>query len=371
MAYLRAGNRVFDFKLNCTYDNSNKVVWELKRMTSNSGEATFTFDGMIKGAQAWLYEHPTECVICTISDYDTEVTHTSDLGYYTSTTVGKDGNTYLNGDYKVDLVTRTDYKNGNSVTPYEADIKRFIEDEKNTPPDLLLKSYDADLTLGEARGKIVIIDLSPYPDAVGLTVNSFKVNTKPSTSSWYQETRTIENEVDLSEHTFGHGKMYIQDFLNLQRRNGTGTSATIKSGADGGSYQKDINTKKTYLTNAFNKALGDNDHNNWYLICTACRGWANSPYRKNLFFETVVVPNSTTIKETAGNQKGYDMRNYVKGIANGASSGGTYQRLGMVLNAFAGTETYDKDKTGTNRTLEQIIWENNYKGNGPLKKTTE
>lgn len=371
MAYLRAGNRVFDFKLNCSYENNN-VNWEFIRMTSNSGHKSFTFEGLITGAKAWLYEHPTECIICLISDYNTEVTHINDLGYYKNgetcsdgTVVGQKGCKFKSGDYKVDLVTKRDYKGGKSITPYEADIKRFIE--VNTPPDLLLKSYDADLTLGEARGKIVIIDLSPYPDADGLTVNSFKVNTKPSDTSWYQETRTVENEVALSKHGFGHGYMYIQDFLNLQRR---GSAGTIESGANGSDFAQDVQTKKDSLNTAFKKALNDADPYNWYLISTACRGWTNSTWYQNLHFETVVVPTSQNVRQQRGNHAGYDMRNYVKNIANNASSGGEYQRLGMVLNAYAGTETYKEGNTGTNRTLEQIIWENNYKGNGPLTKSS-
>lgn len=359
MAYLRAGNRVFDFKLSSAYDNSGNVSFNITRMVSNTTNATFDFGEMVKGAQAWLYEHPTECVICVISDYNTEITH-SNAGYYTANTSvvsNRDGKTYtyVAHDYKVNNLTRVNYNKGHELSPYEAGIKNFIETE--TPPDLLLKKYDENLTLGEARGKVVIIDLSPYPDPVGLAVEGFIVNTHPSYDSWFQDTRTIENEIALSTNKFGNGTMYIQDFLNLQRR-GTSGQHTIEDAANGGNFNTDVTKKKGYLDVAFAQAGGDTDHKNWYMISTAARGWVNSAYLTTLYYSNAATGNT------------YNINGYTKTIANNASSGGTYQRLGMVLNAFAGTETYKEGNTGTNRTLEQIIWENNYKGNGPLTKSS-
>lgn len=369
MAYLRAGNRVFDFKLSSAYDNSGNVSFNITRMIDNTHNATFDFGEMVKGAQAWLYEHPTECVICVISDFNTEITHSIDSYYSSATSVvsKRNGKTYTYDayDFKVNEQPRVDYNNGHELSPYEAGIKKFIEEE--TPTDLLLKKYDENLTLGEARGKVVIIDLSEYDDAYGCVVKDFVVNTHPSPTSWFQDTRTIENEIALTEHTFGNGKMYIQDFLNLQRRDTYNAGSwirpdnkpnTIQGASRSGNFDFDITKKKGYLDAAFAQACGDTDHKNWYLISTAARGWVNSTSLTTLYYSNAATGNT------------YNINGYTKNIANNASSGGTYQRLGMVLNAFAGTETYKEGNTGTNRTLEQIIWENNYKGNGPLTKSS-
>lgn len=369
MAYLRAGNRVFDFKLSSAYDNSGNVSFNITRMVTTTTNTTFDFGEMVKGAQAWLYEHPTECVICVISDFNTEIEHSIDDYYSSATSVvsKRNGKTYTYDayDFKVNEQERVNYNKGHELSPFEAGIKKFIEEE--TPPDLLLKKYDENLTLGEARGKVVIIDLSEYDDADGCVVKDFVVNTHPSPTSWFQDTRTIENEIALTEHTFGNGKMYIQDFLNLQRRDTYNAGSwirpdnkpnTIQGASRSGNFDFDITKKKGYLDAAFAQACGDTDHKNWYLISTAARGWVNSTSLTTLYYSNAATGST------------YNINGYTKNIANNASSGGTYQRLGMVLNAFAGTETYKEGNTGTNRTLEQIIWENNYKGNGPLTKSS-
>lgn len=366
-AYLRAGDRVFDFKLNSSGSGSN-VTWQLTRMTGSTTSQAFSFENMVSAAEDWLDEHQTECIICVLSDYNTSKTH-KDAGYYTASNAVAP---YVAHDYKVPSLSydlsRTSYKEG---------IRDYII--KHTPVNMLLLNYTPDVTIGEVRGKMVIINETEYDNPVGLCVKDFTVNTKPNNSSWYQDTRTIENEAALTEHTFGTGgTMYIQDFNNLQRR---GTAGTIESGATAGSstnFDADVEKKKGYITTAFEQAKNDNTITNWYLISTACRGWVNSTqttyqrYPNNLWYDWAVESGNTTTSESyqSKTRPKKDIRNYVKDIVNSRSKT-TYQRLGFVLSARVGQEAYNADATGTDRSLEQMIWENNYVGNGPLKKTAE
>ena len=358
-AYLRAGDRIFDFKLNST-DGTN---WELQRQTGNTTQSSFSFENMVLAAEDWLKEHQTECIICILSDYNTSKGNGNshiDCGYYGDS--GKPAATapYVTGDYIVPSISYY------MPQTYKSTIGSFVRE--HTPVAMQL-DYTADVTIGEVRGKMVLINETAYDNALGLCVTNpdFIVNTKPNNYTWYQDSRTIENEVALSEHDFGTGKIYIQDFLNLQRR---GTAGTVKSGANGGNYNTDIQKKKDYMDEAFERAKNDQTIDHWYLISTAARGWVNSGTYSNwptaLQYEWAVEPPTT-----GRNAKDYfNLRNYVKNIVNGRSKT-TYQRLGFVLSARVGGEAYSSTATGTDRSLEQMIWENNYVGNGPLKKTTE
>lgn len=359
-AYLRAGDRVFDFKLNSSGSGST-VTWQLTRMTGSTTSQAFSFENMVSAAEDWLDEHQTECIICVLSDYNTSKTH-KNAGYYTARNAVAP---YVAHDYKVPSLSydlsRTSYKRG---------IRDYIIE--HTPKNMLLLNYTPDVTLGEVRGKMVIINETEYDNPIGLCVKDFTVNTKPNNSSWYQDTRTIENEQALTEHAFGKGgTMYIQDFNNLQRR---GTEGTIESGKDAvddgtTNFDVDVEKKKGYITTAFEQAKTDNTITNWYLISTACRGWVNSTdqtyqkYPNNLWYDWAVENG------TERNIAKKDIRNYVKDIVNSRSKT-TYQRLGFVLSARVGQEDYKEGGTGTDRSLEQMIWENNYVGNGPLKKTS-
>ena len=353
-AYLAAGNRAFDFKLNAdTLDNG---LWALTREDENKKSVEFSFKNMVVAAQTWLTEHPTECVICFISDYNQIMPHTTDASAQYD----------ASGDFK--------WKEWQILRPYSDIYKKHIREFiiEQTPKSLLLASFDEKITLGEARGKMVIINASKYDNAIGLC-SQWKINTRPYNNNWFQETRVVENEVINKGYPFTNGNyggyIYVQDFNNLQRRGGTNN--TIKGGDNGRTtnFSFDAGTKINFVKEALNSARVDNDAVNWYYTSSACRGWAwnfTTPYGMCPYWLAAVTTRTQGRTTYNGYKIHAELMNYISKMPTDK-----YEKLGFVMNACVGKAPTEEGITGMSRTLEQMIWENNYVGNGPLKKTTE
>lgn len=280
-AYLNAGNRVFDFKP--TYSNGDWI--NARTMNYGYRQRSIDFEKMVKAADDWLKVHTTEFVIFVMSDYDWE----------------------------------------NASSGYKANLSAMLR--RIIPSSRLLESFNADITVDEARGKILVINASPCVDAIGISVEGWDLNISPKTHYVLfvpvedNDGRTTTNERNGKYCKMGNGQIWVQDYNNSHSNDDD---------------QK--NLKRGYINYTLGLSKENTTATNWYFNSIAYRHFtigSGINYSARTFRDEV----KTTIK---------------------AMSSTKYESCGIILQSYAA----DKDDT---QTLEDIIWANNYKADGPLK----
>lgn len=288
--YLNAGNRVFDFKP--TYDTYSGN-WYTNRVPNflRNPEAV-NFQQVIDASVAWLQKHTTEFIVFILSDNE----HTSTW----DATRGYSSQDYYNHAHEiVDLI----------------------------PERYLLKNFTSDVTIAQARGKILIINGTPCAQSVGLTVPEWRFNSKVSATSGAKSDSFFEND-GVSYNFSTGGKIWVEDFNNGANHD----ASTLKK-------------KEECIQGSIARAVQNTDESNiWHVTSLAFRHWSlGSDYT---YSDGAVrfIPYATTI---------------VQGL-----SSESYENCGIILQAYAG----GTKSSGVNgKTLEDIIWANNYKANGPMK----
>lgn len=290
-AYLNAGNRVFDFKP--TYSDGN---WINKRiMNAGYRQRTIEFKKMVEAADDWLKAHTTEFVIFIMSDYDWE-----------------------------------DENSG-----YGANLSAMLR--SIIPASRLMATFNPDITVEEARGKILIINASPCINPIGISATDWQLN--KAVKGTYTKIlgadvltgvtggRSEYNEVKSHTYTMGsgNGKIVVHDYNNLHNTN-----------------DKTVENKQTWVKGNITDASKNTDADTWFVTSSA--------YRYN------AIAFDLTYGDAAGT-----MRPLVKQWVSELSTSTTYKKCGIILQAYAAAD-------GTSSTsLENTIWANNYKGDGPLK----
>ena len=286
-AYLNAGNRAFDFKFE--YDASYAGEWKTtraKNLTSLGAEPA-SLDKFVLAADEWLKVHTTEFLVFFVSDYDHE----------------------------------------NNNSGYRSHISQYL---RLSLGSRLLESFSPDITVEEARGKILIVNASQADNPVGLTTTGWILNKRVKYTS---DGDTSDNEIAYNEYDLGaDGKIYVQDYNNA-----TSTSSSLQ------------NKKKEYLDEIIKIAKEDTDVKHWYYVSNAFR-----------HYEWL---NDLTYSDATKKKFRPEMKARVLAMSNGA----TYEKTGIVFQAYAANN--DNLQNGEDsRFLEDIIWKNNYKANGPRKK---
>lgn len=281
-AYLDGGIRAFDLKLSYSEDESKYPGhWYTNREANfaRSPEAV-NFTQFVEAGIKWLQAHTTEFLLVFLSDYEAG-----------SSTTGTDN--YVN---------------------HASDLINLI------PEQYLLKSFSPDITVGEARGKILVVNGTPVNNPIGLTVTGWVHNDRHD--------RTEANEVALRNYTMGSGKIYVHDYNNLR------------------SNESDWTKKHTLLANAFASCKGDTDVSHWYYIGACARYWA--------VINDVVYSDAMDGSAPKGGIR-KDVYDWVKSLSNGEK----YERAGIVMMAYV-----CNGAKFNGETVEDAIWANNYKGDG-------
>ncbi len=281
-AYLDGGIRAFDLKLSYSEDESKYPGhWYTNREANflASPEAV-NFTQFVAAGIKWLQAHTTEFLLVFLSDYEAG-----------SSTTGTDN--YVN---------------------HASDLINLI------PEQYLLKSFSPDITVGEARGKILVVNGTPVNNPIGLTVTGWVHNNRHD--------RTEANEVALRNYTMGSGKIYVHDYNNLR------------------SNESDWTKKHTLLADAFSLCKGDTVVSHWYYIGACARYWA--------VINDVVYSNAMDGSAPKGGIR-KDVYDWVKSLSNGEK----YERAGIVMMAYV-----CNGAKFNGETVEDAIWANNYKGDG-------
>lgn len=290
-AYLNAGNRVFDFKP--SYSNGN---WINKRiMNAGYFQRTIDFKKMVQAADDWLKVHTTEFIIFIMSDYDWE----------------------------------------DSNSGYGANLSAMLRSV--IPASRLMATFNPDITVEEARGKILIINASPCTDPIGISVTGWKLNyAVKEVPLGVTDGRTEYNEVKSNTYPFvvdgsTVGSIVVHDYNNAKHTTSTNSNKRY-----------DWDRKKSFVNGNITDASNNTDADTWFVTSSAYRY------------------NAITFDLTYGDAAD-TMRPLVKQWVSALSTSTTYKKCGIILQAYAAAD-------GTSSTsLENTIWANNYKGDGPLK----
>ncbi len=299
-AYLNGGIRAFDLKLSYSEDESKYPGHWYTNRQANLGQSpeAVNFAHFVEAGIYWLRQHTTEFLVVFLSDYEAGNSTSATDNYRTHAT---------------ELISRI-------------------------PEGYLLTDFDANVTVGEARGKILVINGHPVDNPIGLTVNGWEHNNKNS--------RTESNERDGQLCSMGNGNIFIHDYNNLYH---------WTSGFLGLTQNYDWVNKHTYLENALKSCRDDQNVNDWYYIAACARYYATT-------FDVVYSDAMSDSSDPSNNQSGTgNLRRQIKNWLSGLSNNGTYEKCGMVMMAYVCTEERD----GSN-TVERLIWNNNYKAPVPL-----
>lgn len=282
-AYLNAGNRVFDFKP--TYKNGEWINERI--MNAGYKQRTIDFKKMVEAADDWLKVHTTEFIIFIMSDYAWEDS---------------------NSGYGANLSTM---------------LKNVI------PASRRLETFSPDITVTEARGKILVINASPCINPIGISVTGWQLNKAVKQEGLgVTDGRSDYNEVKSHKYAMGSGSIVVHDYNNAKHT--TSTNANTRY---------DWDRKKSFVSGNITDASNNTDHNTWFVTSSAYRY------------------NAITFDLTYGDAAG-TMRPLVKEWVSALSTTTKYKKCGIILQAYAAN-----DGTSEN-SLENTIWANNYKGDG-------
>lgn len=295
------GIRVFDLKL--TWDDNK---FRVPRMGTLTGKQTeIDFGAIMKSATAWLRSHTTEFLIFMLSDYE---------------------------------------KNDNL---WESHIQSQILSKFDSPEDYLI-DFPADITVEQARGKVLFINCN----------ESHLFNPGVNMYGWNRNDQAICNvsennpNVISGDFSFGNGTISIEDYNNAM-----GRRQWIVIGYRHPIANDQIGLKKQYIKASLDNAhaQGNDDPKHWYITSAAMR------YH---------IPEGVDGGGDDGNHyycSGYadlaqsDFNPYVIDYVKGLSNSGTYQKTGIVLGAYMCTDQQ------RGQEFVDIIWDNNFKANGPMK----
>lgn len=322
-AYLNGGIRAFDLKLSYSEDESKYPGhWYTNRVANafRSPEAV-NFTQFVEAGIKWLQAHTTEFLIVFLSDYEAG-----------SSTTGTSN--YVN--HASDLITQI-------------------------PEQYLLTNFGPEITVAEARGKILVVNGTPVNNPIGMTVTGWVHNNKYN--------RTASNEVALKSYpmagNIGSGTLYVHDYNNLYH-----TDEWV--GLSHKHYYDWVN-KHAYLTSAFTSCKNDMKVSHWYYIGACARYW--SAGSEDISYSDSMNDNDNV---TDGSESG-NLRKAVYDWTKGLSNGDKYERTGIVMMAYVCNGTrFDKDGKSITlkndksnqkeydaaESVEDAIWANNYKGDG-------
>lgn len=296
--YLNHGNRVFDFKPTCVDKGNGQFDWICERFLKD-GESyrSIEFQKMVRAADDWLKAHTTEFIIFVMSDYSWEKT-----------------------------------------TPYKQQVSNMLR--KIIPARRLLESFDANLSVADARGKILVINASLCDSPIGVEVTNWIMNNTPTYSNGkYESGVTGENRKNGHEFTMksaagaSAGTIWVQDFNNTDNKG-----------------DKNVTDKQSFITYSLNAAKTNTGTlEKWYYTCLPLRRVSQGEITGYGDYEPRLIP-------------------YTAEIVNGLSNSGTYQNCGIIMRAHSCSKISGSSVTALNgETLEDIIWQNNYKANGPQR----
>lgn len=295
-AYLNAGNRVFDFKP--TYKDGEWINERI--MNAGYRQRTIDFKKMVQATDDWLKTHTTEFIIFVMSDYDWE----------------------------------------NESSGYRANLSTML---KNViPATRRLDTFKSDITVSEARGKILVINASPCASPIGISVDGWELNhvVKQSGLS-VSDGRSEYNERVGKFYTMGDGNIWVHDYNNSYTKTILGFV----------SNNYDYDNKISLMKQSIDKAAGDTDPKNWYYTCATFR-------RNSITFDLTYGDSSGKLRP--------EIVNKVKGLT-GTGSGSPYRKSGIVMQAYSAGEG-----NSNANSFENVIWANNYKGTGaPLAPKKE
>lgn len=292
-AYLNAGNRVFDFKP--TYKDEDDEWINERIMNGGYRQRAIDFKKMVKAADDWLKVHTTEFIIFVMSDYDWE----------------------------------------NTSSGYGAKLSAMLRTV--IPASRLLESFNADITVDEARGKILVINASPCINPIGISVTDWELNhvVKQGFLS-VTDGRSEYNERLGKFFTMGNGQIWVHDYNNSY----TKTFMTFVTN------NYDYDNKISLMKQSIDKAAADTVYKNWYYTCATFR-------RNSITFDLTYGDSSGKLRP--------EIVNKVKGLT-GTGTGAVYKKCGIVMQAYSAGEGNDNQNS-----FENVIWANNYKANGPKK----
>lgn len=278
--------------------------WVVAREMQSGGYEEIDFEAMVKAVDDWLSEHGSEFVIFLMSDYNTNLTETQRPETRTS-------------------------------AAYKANISTLLNDV--IPARRLVETFGADVKVKEARGKILVINESPCENAIGISPVGWRLNIpvvykNGSGNNGYES--DFENN-PYFRYPMGSGNIYVQDWNNIKNNNVSGS----------------ISTKQNYVNQVIELAK-----NNVSTI---------SGFEKNWYLSSITF-------RRAGQQSGNASEGYAAASSalrtgtitkiQSLSNGGTYQSCGIIMQAYSADPTLPE-----NQRLEYIIWQNNYKANGPQR----
>lgn len=282
-AYLNAGNRVFDMKPTCEKTAEGKYRWVVARgMQNGANFEPIDFAQMVQAADDWLKEHTTEFVVFIMSNYNWQT----------------------------------------EKTLYAANLSGMLKEI--IPERRLLTSFDADITVALARGKILIINATECASPIGISAPSWQLNNAVTWS--YKNNGAAHCESDgvndgyfggVAGHTYdmGNGTIWVQDWNNV------------------GNMGPNLDTKKGYVNTSIDMAGANTNPKNWYFTSITFRRAGNGK-------DGAYSANSSALRTSA------------KGKIRGLSTAEDYHSCGMIFQAYSAQEAGET-------SLESVIWHNN------------
>lgn len=291
---LNRGVRVLDFRPDYQSDGS----FDISHGFYNTG---VTFQAVMEYAVSWLASHPTEFIIIKLKN---ETTNSSLTDYFE----------------KWQLNIR-------------AEILKYIS------PEYYIDIFDPEMTLGEARGKVLFMSRDEYDGGyLGCKIAGWPDN---SAEVW---TRTfyINKEGYRGNAYYGDtdgvgvGMAYVSDYYNFAK-------GSIISNID---LAEALPNKTEALTASLSGAGNNKTYSNWYITYTSGFFYAGS----TAFSQAKNYACATAINEwTAA---------YIKSMSTSTA----YKNAGIVIMDYADNEGANGDD------LLKAVIDNNFKGGGPLKK---
>lgn len=282
------GIRVFDLKLDWVSNDGG--YFNVKRDGTLLGrQDKIDFNAIMKSAVQWLKGHTTEFLIFMLSDYT-----------------------------------------GNMGTNFDARIQTHILSAFDSPNDYLI-NFSPDITVEEARGKVLIINCN---GSVGANL-----------TGWNQNHQTDYNEdanVRGAWHDFAgsQNNVWIQDYTNAEWWDVVGLVAGMRSN------QRQL--KKELIDTSMSYAQNDPNPSNWYIYSTAMRchmGRGTHLYCTNY---------STLARE---------LNKYVIDKINPLITSNSYNRLGIIMTAYVCTGSGNDEQYG--QEFVNTVWKYNFVSNGP------
>lgn len=229
----------------------------------------------------------------------------------------------------------SDYEKNDAL--WESHIQSEILSKFDSEDDYLI-DFPADITVEQARGKVLFINCN----------ESYLFNPGVNMSGWNRNNQAVcnmtSNDTNVSGDTFSFGtdgSVWIEDYNNPLGQTLL-WSTQIKNG--------EVKKKKDYINTSLENAKADTDPKHWFITSSAFRYHA---------------PGNNTHTPCSGYAQlaGSDFNPYVIDYVGKLSNSGTYEKTGIVLGAYVCTGSSDQK----GQEFVNIIWDNNFKANGPMK----